>query len=72
MPQITITGARKNMGLTQSELAEKLGVSLAAVQKWESGKCDVRFSHMKKISELSGFSLDDFILPKEYAQSVQR
>jgi len=72
MPQITITGARKNLGLTQSELAEKLGVSLSAVQKWESGKADIRFSHMKQISLLTGFSLDDFILPKEYAESAQR
>lgn len=72
MPKITIAGARINMGLTQSDLAEKIGVSLSAVQKWESGKADIRFSHMKKISELTGFSLDDFILPKEYAQGVQR
>ena len=70
MPKITIAGARKNTGFTQEEFARKLGVSLAAVSKWENGKADIRFSHMKKISELTGFSLDDFILPKEYAENV--
>ena len=29
---------RKNKGLTQEELAEKLNVSRAAVAKWESGQ----------------------------------
>ena len=29
--------ARKNAGLTQTELAEKLSVSRQAITKWESG-----------------------------------
>ena len=29
--------ARKNAGLTQQELAEKLSVSRQAITKWESG-----------------------------------
>ena len=70
MPKITIASARVNAGYTQAEFAEKLGVSLYALQKWESGKADMRCSSLKKISELTGFSMDDFILPKEYAQSV--
>lgn len=30
--------ARKNAGLTQAELAEKICVSRQAITKWESGK----------------------------------
>ena len=67
MAEITIRAARVLKGMTQEEFAKELGVSLSAVQKWETGRADVRFSHMKKVSELTGFSLDDFILPKEYA-----
>ena len=67
MAEITIRAARVLKVMTQEEFAKELGVSLSAVQKWETGRADVRFSHMKKVSELTGFSLDDFILPKEYA-----
>ena len=67
---MTIRAARVLKGMTQEELAKEIGVSLSSVQKWETGKSDIRFSHMKKISELTGISMDDFILPKEYAESV--
>ena len=32
-----IASCRKNRDMTQSELAEKLGVSINAVSKWERG-----------------------------------
>jgi len=67
MPKITIASARVNAGYTQAEFAQKIGVSLPALQKWEAGKSDMRVSSLKKISEVTGFSMDDFILPKEYA-----
>lgn len=67
MPKITIASARVNAGYTQAQFAQKLGVSLSALQKWEDGKSDMRVSSLKKISEITGFSMDDFILPKEYA-----
>lgn len=70
MAKVTIAGARKTKGMTQRELAEKIGVSCAAVHHWESGKSDMCVSHLKAISQITGFSMDDFILPTEYAEGV--
>ncbi|MBR3311172.1 MAG: helix-turn-helix transcriptional regulator [Solobacterium sp.] len=50
--------ARKEAGLTQEQLAEKLSVSRSAVAKWEadSGMPDV--SNLKAMSQLLSVSLD--------------
>lgn len=34
-----IAGKRKNLGMTQKQLAEKLGMSDKSVSKWERGIC---------------------------------
>lgn len=49
--------ARKEYGLTQKELAEKLGVATGTVQQWELGKRYPRIPMIKKIEKLFGVSL---------------
>ena len=34
--------ARRQLGLTQTQLARELGVTLNAVQKWEGGQREIR------------------------------
>lgn len=47
-----IASCRKEQGMTQAALAEKLGISDQAVSKWESGKS---MPDLDKISELCGY-----------------
>ena len=47
-----IASCRKEQGMTQAALAEKLGISDQVVSKWESGKS---MPDLDKISELCGY-----------------
>ncbi|NMA67348.1 MAG: helix-turn-helix transcriptional regulator, partial [Clostridiaceae bacterium] len=49
---------RKNRGLTQEEMAERLDVSRQAVAKWESGQVYPDISNLIQISNLLNVSID--------------
>lgn len=53
-----IAMAREQMGLNQSELARKLGVSPQSVQAWESGKNTPRNSKLLSIGQVLGVSIN--------------
>ncbi len=53
-----ISKLRATAKLTQSELAEKLGVSHQSVQKWESGESKPELEKLIKLSQIFGVSLD--------------
>lgn len=48
---------RKSKNMTQTELAEALHVSTAAVSKWERGKCLPEVSKLEDIARLLGISV---------------
>lgn len=50
---------RKKAGLTQRELAEKLGVKNTAVSNWESGNNSVDIETLFQASKIFGVSLAD-------------
>lgn len=52
-----IATLRKEQGLTQEQLAEKLGVSNRSVSRWENGKTLPDFSIMQALSDVLGVSL---------------
>ena len=52
---------RKDLGLTQAELAEKLGMSNKSVSKWERGVCLPDVSIYMELCEILGISLNEFI-----------
>lgn len=43
---------REQLGLTQQELANKLGVNIRTVQKWEAGTSKIRSSTVYMINDL--------------------
>ena len=56
---------RKNMSMTQDELAEALFVSRTAISKWESGRGYPSIDSLKEISRYFGVTIDDLICADE-------
>ena len=49
---------RKNAGMTQSELAEKLDVSRQAISRWEMGTAKPEFENLIAISNIFDVSIE--------------
>ena len=56
---------RKEKGMSQSELAEELGVSRQVVSRWEGGTSFPSTENLKCISALYGVSLDDLLCEEQ-------
>ena len=65
MAKVSLVGARKTANLTQKQLADELGVSRYAVINWEKGKSKLKPIALIAICHLTGFNVDDIILPKQ-------
>jgi uncharacterized protein len=60
-----IREARLKAGLTQSELAERLGRERAQVARWEIGGQEPSFENLQSVVEACGFSLRIEIAERE-------
>ena len=56
-----IAGKRKNLGLTQKQLAEKVGMSDKSVSKWERGICLPDVSLYFDLCSILGISINEFL-----------
>ena len=56
---------RKQKGLTQEELAEKLYVSRAAISKWESGRGYPSIDSLRDIAKFFSVTVDQLISPDQ-------
>lgn len=56
-----IAERRKEIGITQTELAVRLGKKLRTIQKYESGEIDLSISTLKRISEILGAPMNRLI-----------
>lgn len=53
--------ARENVGLSQTEVAEKLNISRQAISKWENGWTSPDIDNLVILSDLYDVSLDELI-----------
>lgn len=56
-----IANCRKEKGLTQAQLAERLGITDRAVSKWETGKCMPDSSIMLELCEILDVSVNELL-----------
>ena len=63
-----IAGKRKALGMTQKQLAEKLGMSDKSVSKWERGVCLPDVSVYKELCSILGISFNEFLAGEDIAQ----
>ena len=55
---------RKSKGMTQQELADKLGVTNKAVSKWETGEAFPETAQLIPLSDIFGVTVDDLLRGK--------
>lgn len=58
---LRIREARRSLHLTQEEFAREVGVGVRSVPDWESGKRHPRIAALRRISEVTGVSLDELV-----------
>lgn len=54
---------REKAGLTQGQLAKKMGVALDSVSRYENGKREPRASDLRHMAEIFACTVDDLLNP---------
>ena len=62
---------RKELGLSQDEMANKLNVTRQAISKWENGKGMPDMSSLPEIAEILGVSVDELLTGKEPETKIE-
>ena len=63
---------RRRAGLSQEQLAEKLGVSRQAVSKWEPGEASPEVSKLRPLAEALGVTADELLRPEAPPEAQQQ
>lgn len=67
--KVSIKALRVNAGLTQSEAAEKLGITSRTLQNWENYDSYPTAVQLVDICSVYGCDLGDIFLPEKLAKS---
>lgn len=60
--KITLRAARVNAGLDQADVARELGVNIATVSSWETGKTKPSLDNFQRMCELYDWPAQDVVL----------
>ena len=66
----TIRELREEAGMTQVQLAMKLGCTPSAVYNWERGRSEPRASQVRMMARIFGVSMDDIGFEVEDVKSA--
>lgn len=67
--QVSFKAMRVNSGLTQSDVASLMGVTVKTIQNWESGTSAPDAIQFAALCRAYGCSRDDIFLPDSLAKS---
>lgn len=71
-----VIGKRMQLGLTQKELAERMGTSHAAISRMESGQHGVSFSTMRRVAKALNtrlvYGFEDEVTEKKSRRAPKR
>ena len=68
--QISLAAARVNAGMTQEEVAKKMGISKQTIINWEKGKNIPGIPEMEMMSKLYAMPQDYIFLPSYSTKSI--
>ncbi len=66
-----VASLRKEQGMTQLELAEKMGVTDKAVSKWERDLSFPDVSSLPRLAEIFGISVDELMQGRERTEEQE-
>jgi transcriptional regulator with XRE-family HTH domain len=67
-----LTTARSNLGLSQAEAAEKIGISQGTYSGYETGTRRIKLNMVKRIAEAYGVTVDWLIGTEELIKAIPR
>lgn len=66
----TIRELREAAGLTQLELAVRVGVTPSTIYNWETGRAEPRVSQLRRVAETFSVKMDDIALVEDNAKNL--
>ena len=61
--KIKLPAVRVNAGLSQQDIADKMGVSRITVGNWESGKVKIKEAEIRMYANICSFPRENIFLP---------